>query len=255
MKKTIKAIVPSILISACTALAGAGDLSYIGPIAPQDLSIRKVLSDYEAGILKPEVFTADWKLSSGKLFPWKAGTYQIDPALGNHQKIIFPEVQSLKPGDAMVFHAKVKNDQQNHFRFIGDMKGIKHIYVDGKALPGDHIKLPAGEYDLLLVYIHKSPHKEGIPFTIASALSGKVLPNLDFEIPAMGGEIQLPAYENGVVEFIVTDRHLPRLLRNLYLRRKRQADPAGGPIHLHPRKRQGVCECRRGIRDQERQDR
>ena len=205
MKSMIKTLTSALVISSCTALAQDGNIAYVGPIGPQDLSIRKVLSDVESGILNPEVFTADWKLADGKSFQWKTGAYQIDPSLGNHQRIIFPEVRSLKPGDAMVFHMKVKNDQQNHFRFIGDMRGIKHIYVDGKALPGDHIKLPPGEYDLLLVYIHKSSHKEGIPFTMASALSGKVLENLIFEIPEISGEIQLPAYENGTVEFAVTD--------------------------------------------------
>ena len=206
MKKYIKAPLLSLLIAPFTALAGGGDLAYIGPIAPQDLSIRKILSDYEAGTLKPEVFTADWQLANGKSFPWKTGTYRVDPSLGNPQRIIFPEVQSLKPGDAMVFHTKMKSDQQQHFRFIGDMKGIKRVYVDGKALPGDNIKLPAGEYGLLLVYIHKQVHTKGIPFTVASALSGKVLPNLDFETPKTGGEIQLPAYGNGVVQFTVADQ-------------------------------------------------
>jgi len=187
------------------AKEGEGNVAYIGPISPDELSIRKVVSDYGSGKLEG-VFTSDWKLPGGKKLEWKQGLYKVDPTLGNNQKLIFPEVQSLRPGDAMVFHMKMMTDAHYHHRYIGDRKGIKQVFVDGELLPGDHKKLPAGEHDLILVYIHKKPHKEGIPFAVASALSGQVLPLLEFSLPEMGGEIELPAYGNGTVEFTVTDK-------------------------------------------------
>ncbi len=203
------------------AQGGEGNIAYIGPISPDELSIRKVVSDWDAGKLEGAM-VSDWtqseafgtkattggsgNLPSGKTLKWKQGIYKVDSALGNNQKIIFPEIKSLKPGDAMLFHMKMKAKAYHHHRYIGDRKGIKQVFVDGELLPSDHKKLEAGEYDLLLVYIHKKPHKDGIPFTVASALSGQVLPSLEFSLPEMGGTIELPAYGNGVVEFAVTDK-------------------------------------------------
>ena len=203
MIKTIALIAPLVLAS--IGHAAEGNITYIGPIKPDELSIRKVVSDWEAGKLDGAM-ESDWKLPGGKTLKWKQGVYKVNPSLGNHQKLVFPEVQNLDAGDAMVFHMKMKNDQQNHHRYIGDRKGIKTVFIDGKALPGDHKQLPVGEYDLMLIYIHKSPHQDGIPFTIASALGGTVLPNLEFSLPKMGGEIELPAYGNGTVEFTVTNK-------------------------------------------------
>jgi len=205
MKILIGWLALSVVVST-HATGGNGNIAYIGPFSPEDLSIRKVVSDYESEVLDKRIFTSDWKLPDGKSLVWKKAVYKIDPALGNKQRMIFPEIQSLETGDVMVFHMKMKNDMQQHLRFIGDMKGIKSIFIDGKAIPGDHSNLPAGEYDLLLVYIHKQTHKEGIPFTIASALSGKVLPLLKFGLPEMGGQIELPAYGIGIVEFTVTNK-------------------------------------------------
>jgi hypothetical protein len=181
-----------------------GNISYLGPVSPEDLSIRRVISDFNSGSLDDLIFTSDWKLSDGNSLSWKNGTYIIDTTLGNNQKIVFPEINSINTGDAMIFHMKMKNDEQQHLRYIGDTKGVKRIFLDGKEIINYHGKLPEGEYDLVLVYIHKSLHKEGVPFTIASAISGKLLPGLEFGNPEMGGEIELPAYDKGIVEFTVS---------------------------------------------------
>lgn len=204
MKKMLGGLMLLMAVAAC-AKEGQGNIAYIGPVSPDVISIRKVVSDWREGKL-PGAMSSDWKLSGGRTLHWKRGVYTVDPALGNNQKLVFPEVASLKPGDAMLFHMKMKTGVYRHHRYIGDRKGIKQVFVDGELLPSDHKKLEAGEYDLLLVYIHKRPHKEGIPFTVASALSGQVLPELEFSLPETGGMIELPAYGNGVVEFNVTDR-------------------------------------------------
>ena len=204
MKTWLSWFVLAVVVS-ISAKGKEGNIAYMGPVFPDGLSMRKLVADAESGKLE-EAFTADWKLPGGTVLKWKQGAYKVDPTLGNHQEIVFPEIESLKPGDAMIFHMKMKTAAYHHHRYIGDRKGIKQVFIDGEPLPGDHKKLEAGEYDLLLVYIHKKPHKTGIPFTIASALSGQVLPDLEFSLPEMGGEIDLPAYGNGTVEFTVENK-------------------------------------------------
>ena len=206
MKSIIKLILLTLFISSCSQTEQSGNMAYIGPISPETLSIRKVISDYQSGVLDSSIFVKDWKLTDGKTINWKNGVYKIDSTKGNDQKLVFPESKDLKTGDAMIFHFKMKNDKQQHQRYIGDMKGIKRVFIDGKEIFGDHKKLPKGEYNLLLVYIHKNNHPLGIPFTISGAMSGKVLLNLKFESPILGGEVKLPSYENGYAEFAITNK-------------------------------------------------
>ena len=206
MKQIIKLIFIVLIVSSCTVKEQQGNMAYIGPISTEELSIRKILSDYESEILDSSIFVKDWKLINGKSIAWKKGEYKIDTTKGNNQKLVFPESKDLKTGDAMIFHLKMKNDRQQHQRYIGDMKGVKRIFIDGKEIFNAHQKLPQGEYDLLLVYIHKNSHTDGIPFTITGAMSGKLLPKLEFESPILGGEINLPSYENGFVEFNIINK-------------------------------------------------
>ncbi|MEN8155779.1 MAG: CehA/McbA family metallohydrolase [Bacteroidota bacterium] len=182
-----------------------GNISYLGPLNPEELNIRQVISDYKADVLDSTLFTSNWHLPDGKAFSWRKGIYRIDTTRGNDQKIVIPGIGSMKTGDAMLIHMKMKNDRHQHLRYIGDTKGIKRIFLSGKEIFNYNGKLPAGQYDLLLVYIHTNQHPIGIPFTIASAVSGKLLPDIAFGPPEIKGTVALPSYENGVVDFIVTE--------------------------------------------------
>ncbi len=208
VKRTHFAFLLMLVLFASCSKQEEGNISYLGPVSPEDLSIRRVISDFSSGSLDELIFTSDWKLADGNSLLWKKGVYNIDTTIGNNQKIVFPEINSMNAGDAMIFHMKMKNDKRQHLRYIGDTKSIKRIFIDGKEITGYHGKLPEGNYDLILVYIHKSLHKEGVPFTIASAISGKLLPELEFSAPEVKGEIELPVYDNGIVEFTITDGEL-----------------------------------------------
>ncbi len=188
----------------------ANNFLALGPISPKKINVRKLVEDYKSKIVSSNIWNANWKVPEDGKFLWKSFFYKINPKTGNNQNFLLKSLELAKNGDAYVFQTIIDNPKEQNIRFIGDMKSVKHIFLNEKEIYGNYGMLPKGKNQLILIYIHNSKNKNAIPFCLIGAQSGNRLMNISFNSKPIKKTITLPENIDGKLKFFITDKFTNR---------------------------------------------
>ena len=172
----------------------------LGPTSPEKINVRKLVADYKSKNISNNIWSANWKTTTGDKFIWKSFSYKINLKIS----------ESAKLGDTFIFQTIIDNPKEQYVRFIGDTKNIKNIFLDDKEIYGQYGLLPKGKIKLVLIYICPNPLSRGgrgvlfcgIPFNII----GPHTDEISFSSKPIKKYLTLPENTDGKLKFLITDK-------------------------------------------------
>jgi len=184
----------------------------LGPISPEKVNIHKIVSDYKTGKLSSDLWDSNWQLADGSKLLWGVSSQPLDSSIDS-EKIQIKGIASLETGQIYLLRTTLRNQQEQHVRYICDSKSIRYVFINGKEINRYNGVLPKGGSELVMVYIHQPGNSDGISMRIINAYSGLRVTNIMYEpensldlIKQKDSVTRLNLCKQGTVEFIITDK-------------------------------------------------